>query len=175
MGTDMVWRRGMMPMAFAGHSFSQMSNTALTPLRKNYAMKIRQTRLPDFTAINPMSLSERRRYPRFPFHSQALIDADGQQLNGTLLDISIAGGLVDCAAAQLDIGSRCSLTVCHGKKRAIHVAGTVVHLSSQLSGYLIGIEFSAVDDGLEEKILEVIHLNLASPNLLSREVATLLG
>jgi hypothetical protein len=171
MGTDMVWRRGMMPMAFAGHSFPQMSNTALTPLRKNYAMKIRQTRSPDFTAINPMSLSDRRRYPRFPFHSQALIQFDGQQLNGTLLDISIAGGLVDCAAAQLDIGSRCSLTVCHGKKRAVHVAGTVVHLN----GHLVGIEFSAIDDELEQKILEIIHLNLASPNLLSREVATLLG
>jgi hypothetical protein len=117
-----------------------------------------------------MSLSDRRRYPRFPFHSQALIHFAGQEVNGTLLDISVAGGLVDCAAACLGNGDRCSLVVYHGRKPAIIVAGTVVHLNDNL----VGIEFSAVDDELEEQLLAVIHLNLASPRLLSREVAALL-
>jgi hypothetical protein len=118
-----------------------------------------------------MSLSDRRRQPRFPFHSRATLRLAGRDLRGTLLDISVAGGLFagDIPIAP-QVGEECGLSVLHGIRPAVGVAGTVVHVHE----HLVGIEFSAVDGAVAAALRMIIDLNLGTPHLLERDVAALL-
>jgi hypothetical protein len=117
-----------------------------------------------------MSLHDRRRHPRFAFHSRTVVILAGHYRNGTLLEVSAAGGLVVCEEATMRIGEQCTLIVFNGKRPAFEVAGTVVNVHYPLAG----IEFSAADPGVAECLRSIIALNLGVSLLPAREEAALL-
>lgn len=119
-----------------------------------------------------MSLSDRRRYPRFPFHSRATLLLTDLEFNGTLIDISLAGSLFAIDRDfELPPGAACRLALYHHRRQAgENIRGTVAYCAD----HLIGIEFPSMDDAVERELRQLIDLNLASPRLLERDLPALL-
>ena len=119
-----------------------------------------------------MSLSDRRRYPRFPFHSRAALLLDDLEFNGTLIDISLAGALfaVD-RHLELPSNTECRLAI-HSRRwqSAENMRGTVVYCAK----HLLGIQFLEVGGPAENELRMIIEMNLASPHLLQRDLPALL-
>lgn len=119
-----------------------------------------------------MSLSDRRRYPRFPFHSRAALLLDDLELSGTLIDISLSGALF-AVDQHLDLssGAECRLTIYRGRcNLAESIRGTIVYCAS----HLLGIRFLEIGGGAESELRLMIDMNLASPQLLERDLPALL-
>lgn len=119
-----------------------------------------------------MSLSDRRRYPRFPFHSRAALLLDQIEFNGTLIDISRAGALfaVD-QHLELSPGAECRLVIYHRRRQsAENMRGKFVYCAN----HLLGIQFLEIDGTTESELRLMIDMNLASPCLLERDMAALL-
>ena len=119
-----------------------------------------------------MSLSDRRRYPRFPFHSRGSLQLDVSCHQGTLLDISLKGGLfVPDANPDVRVGGACRLEVFSGGAAGfIALEGSIVHFHD----HLIGIEFKSINEESVRWFQQIIELNLAIPALLDRDVPALL-
>jgi hypothetical protein len=119
-----------------------------------------------------MSLSDRRRYPRYPFHSRAALLLDDRELNGTLIDVSLAGALF-AVDQQIDLpaGTECRLAI-HRRRRqsAESMRGTVVYCDR----HLLGIEFLEIGGAAESELRLMMDMNLASPRLLERDLPALL-
>jgi hypothetical protein len=94
----------------------------------------------------------------------------GRYHNGTLVEVSVAGGLVVCEEATMHVGEQCTLIVFNGKRPAFEVLGTVVNIHYPLAG----IEFSADDQGVADSFHRIIDLNLGALRLPAREEAALL-
>ena len=122
---------------------------------------------------NTMSLSDRRRHPRFPFHSRASLQLDDSLHQGTLLDVSLKGGLfVPDAKSDVSAGRECRLKVFNGGVgRFFALDGSIVHFHE----HLIGIEFKPVSGESLRWFQQVIELNLAIPELMQRDLPALLG
>jgi hypothetical protein len=121
---------------------------------------------------NTMSLSDRRRYPRFPFHSRAALLLNDLELNGTLMDISLAGALF-AVDQHLDVPSltECRLAIYHRRRySAENMYGTVVYCVN----HLIGIQFLEIGRTAENELKLMIDMNLASSHLLERDLPALL-
>jgi hypothetical protein len=119
-----------------------------------------------------MSLLDRRRYPRFPFHSRAAIKVDGCHYQGTLMDISAKGCLfVTDASVRFPVGNPCHVFVLHAPTRkSPSLGGTLAHTHE----HLLGIEFTDIGDEGHEALHQIIEMNLAPANLLERELPALL-
>lgn len=120
-----------------------------------------------------MPLSDRRRFPRFPFHSRAGLTVQGSMCRGTLLDISLGGALFAVGAEHADpLGQACELQLFQldGNPLAAF-QGIVAHRGGDT---LFGIEFVAVGEREREALRQVIDLNLGTPTLLERGVPALL-
>jgi hypothetical protein len=118
-----------------------------------------------------LSLSDRRRHPRFPFHTRATVRLDACEFSGTLVDISLAGALfAGHAETRSKIGEPCNLKVFHGARPDVTIAGAVIHARE----HLVGIEFSSVDEAVAKALRHMVELNLGMPRLLSRDIAALL-
>jgi hypothetical protein len=119
-----------------------------------------------------MSLSDRRRYPRFPFHSRAALLLDDLEFNGTLIDVSLAGALF-AVDQHLDLpsGTECQLAI-HRRRWQFgeKMHGTVVYCAK----HLLGIQFLEVGGTAEDELRLMIDMNLASPRLLGRDLPALL-
>jgi len=119
-----------------------------------------------------MSLIDRRRSPRFPFHSNARLELGYLELEGTLMDISLSGALFASAdPLEVPVEMDCRLTI--GHRRRAHtegIAGRIAHRA----GRLFGIEFLDVDEAAESELRRMLDMNLAPPRLLDRDLATLL-
>ena len=120
-----------------------------------------------------MLLSDRRRHPRFPFHTRGSLLLDGCSHQGTLLDISLKGGLfVPDANPAVPVGRDCLLRVFHGgKEKFVELPGSVVYIHA----HLIGIDFDPVSEDALRWFQQVILLNLAIPALLHRDLPALLS
>ncbi len=119
-----------------------------------------------------MSLTDRRRQPRFPFHSRARLLLGQRESHGTLLDISFAGALF-FPDGHLDASPRteCELTIYrHGRPSLLAIGGEIAHSADDL----FGIRFRAIDDTIEDALRRLIDMNLAVPRLLERDVPALL-
>lgn len=118
-----------------------------------------------------MSLSDRRRYPRYPFHSRAALLLDGRELNGTLIDVSLAGALF-AVDQQIEppTGAECRLAIHRHRQAAGSMRGTVVYRDR----HLLGIQFMEIGGAAESELRLMIDMNLASPRLLERDLPALL-
>lgn len=118
-----------------------------------------------------MSLSDRRRYPRYPFHSRAALLLDDRELNGTLIDVSLAGALfaVD-QQINLPTGTECRLAIHRRRQPAGNMRGAVVYRDR----HLLGIQFMEIDGSAESELRLMMDMNLASPRLLERDLPALL-
>lgn len=117
-----------------------------------------------------MSLHDRRRHPRFPFHSRTVVKIAGRYHNGTLVEVSISGGLVVCEEATMRVGEQCTLIVFNGKRPAFEVVGSVVNVHYPLAG----IEFSTADQDMADSLHRIVDLNVGPLRLPAREEAALL-
>ena len=119
-----------------------------------------------------MSLSDRRRYPRFPFHSRGCLQLGASIHQGTLLDISLKGGLfAPDGNPELSAGQECQLKVFQGgAARFAKLDGRIIHFH----GHLIAIEFKPVSEESLRWFQETIELNLAVPTLVERDIPALL-
>jgi hypothetical protein len=119
-----------------------------------------------------MSLLDRRRHPRFPFHSRGAIAVAGCHYQGTLLDISACGCLfVTDASVDLAPGHACQVLVRHAPRRdAPSFVGIVAHRHD----HLLGIEFVDIGQDAHATLYQIIEMNLAPPRLLERELPALL-
>ena len=119
-----------------------------------------------------MSYTERRRFPRFPFHSQGCLTLDGGEYLGALLDVSLKGALFrtpEPLAAMA--GSPCRLEIFHAG------APCQVAVTARLAYHrhnLFGLEFSHLTEDAWRLLGSVMHMNLAVDTLLHRELPELL-
>ncbi|WP_162888670.1 PilZ domain-containing protein [Dechloromonas sp. HYN0024] len=119
-----------------------------------------------------MSLLERRRSPRFPFHTSAHIVIGNIEHNGTVVDLSASGVLIR-AAEELDcrLGEPCELNLLIGNLPGqVIFRGVVVSQRRQL----LGIEFRNVEVAARLALEKVIEMNLGVPQLLDRDMPALL-
>jgi len=119
-----------------------------------------------------MLLAERRRFPRFPFHSRAMLQINALTHLGTLVDISAKGCLfASDASLRFDIGMHCGISVKEG--RANHFAtfhGNVVHADD----HLIGVEFRDLSEAASKTLDRILSMNLAPNSMVNREMPALL-
>lgn len=119
-----------------------------------------------------MSLSDQRRYPRFPFHSRARLLLDDLESNGTLMDISLSGALFALdKALDLSPDTDCRLDI---YRRRWHPAESIRSSIVYCANHLLGIRFLEIDSAAEGELRRMIEMNLASPRLLERDLPALL-
>lgn len=121
-----------------------------------------------------MSISDRRLHPRFPFHSRGRLSIDdgGNELDGTLIDISLGGALF-AADKHLPIpsGTQCRLAIYQRQRPSFVVMqGLVVDHSRNFTG----IQFQDVGDATAGRLRQLIEMNLGVLHLLERDVGSLL-
>lgn len=119
-----------------------------------------------------MSLTDRRRYPRFPFHSRAQLLFGEAAHHGTLLDISYSGALFS-PDDHIDVPrlTACNLTIYRsGRPTLLAIGGTIMHQGD----HLLGIQFREIDEALGSELRQLIDMNLAVPRLLERDLPALL-
>ncbi len=119
-----------------------------------------------------MSLLDRRRHPRFPFHTRGAIQVDGCHYHGTLMDISAKGCLfVTDASVRFPVGNLCHVLVLHAPRReSASLGGVLAHCHE----HLLGIEFAEISEEAHQALHQIIEMNLAPPRLLERELPALL-
>lgn len=123
--------------------------------------------------MNTTAGAERRRFPRFPFHSRAVMRLGNYVHAGTLLDISYNGALFECPLPGTVVpGDKCYLTVLNdgGRRRGLDVRGSVVYADSAT----IGIQFLPLEWNELGGLMRIIELNLGTQELLSRQLGSLL-
>ncbi len=120
-----------------------------------------------------MVTEERRKNPRFPFHSKGEIRIDCFAYRGALIDFSQFGALFESGIQLLGLshGQKCSLDILQlNDKPLCTIDGNIMHWS----GNMIGIQFLAFEQGRLECLLGVGPLNLAPARLFDRKLAALL-
>jgi len=120
-----------------------------------------------------MSCPERRRHPRFPFHSLAALSLAGEEYRGTLLDVSLNGALfradhLGCLAP----GSSCQLEVFHAGQPGFCTAEARVAYQRES---LVGLQFDSLSAQVRRLLLQVAEMNLAQTALLARQLPEMLG
>lgn len=119
-----------------------------------------------------MSLSDRRRYPRFPFHSQARLLLDDFEWIGTLVDISLAGALVSVdTVLNPPPAAACRLAI---QRRQGAPAASMRGRIAYCADRLLAIQFLEIGGAAENELRLLIEMNLAAPWLLDRPLPALL-
>lgn len=120
-----------------------------------------------------MHASERRRFPRFPFHSQGVLSIAGQPQQGMVLDVSLKGALF-CAdnTFTTSAGNMCSLEIFHAGQPGFCTATALVTYHRE---NLVGLEFVDLTDGARRLLVQLIDMNLAVDTLLERNLLDMLG
>lgn len=119
-----------------------------------------------------MIAPERRRTPRFPFHSKGRLSCPDMDYQGTLIDISLFGALFDAQFTRDAMpGTQCALQVLDLNDALLfNVEGVIAHAEHNR----VGIEFAPMDDERQHKIRHITLLNLAPPGLVERTLPALL-
>lgn len=120
-----------------------------------------------------MSRPERRRHPRFPFHSQGALCLAGAEYRGTLLDVSLNGALFTADHLRdLAPGSVCQLDVFHAGQPGFCTATARVAYQRES---LVGLQFDALSAPVRQLLAQVAAMNLAQEALLTRQLPEMLG
>jgi hypothetical protein len=119
-----------------------------------------------------MLYTERRRFPRFPFHSRACLNLAGAAYTGTLLDVSLKGALFQSAEAHAAMaGSECRIEILHvGEPGPLVVTARLAYQRRDL----FGLEFISLDTETWQMLGDVMNMNLAVDSLLHRDLPELL-
>ncbi len=119
-----------------------------------------------------MVAPERRRTPRFPFHSKGRLSCHDMDCRGTLIDISLFGALFDAPFTRDAVpGTQCALQVLDLNDALLfNVEGVIAHAEHNH----VGIEFAPMEDERQNKIRHIALLNLAPPSLVERTLPALL-
>lgn len=116
--------------------------------------------------------AERRWFPRFPFHSRAVMTIDGVQQEGALIDLSLSGVLFRGRAAIVArTGEGCILDIMQGAGRGVVRASARV---AYAEGELAGLQFKQLDFGTMQGLMRIAEMNLGTPELMKRELGALL-
>jgi hypothetical protein len=119
-----------------------------------------------------MSLLDQRRSSRFPFHSRGTLQIFSTDYHGTLMDISYHGALfISDETFAFQAGTNCSLNVYYGLGKPFL---TLNGMTVQVQKHLVGIEFTALTETVEEALRCLVDLNLGVPQLLDRKLPALL-
>ena len=119
-----------------------------------------------------MLSDERRRHPRFPFHSKGELRLHFMAYRGALIDISLFGALFESRLFQMNVtqGDDCTLEILHLNDDSLFaVEGVVAHTQKNL----IGVQFTPLDKDRQNKLRQIGMLNLAPTTLLDRELPAL--
>lgn len=120
-----------------------------------------------------MPFSERRHFPRFPFHSLGVLGLAGGQHSGTVLDISLKGALFRTVEPlEAMAGNSCSLEIFHSGRPGFHIATAVLAYHRR---NLFGLEFVELTRDARLLLGEVMNMNLAVDALLHRELPEMLA
>lgn len=120
-----------------------------------------------------MPISERRRFPRFPFHSQGALSVAGQPHPGTVLDVSLKGALFRADNVfGASVGNMCSLELFHAGQPGFCTATALVTYHRE---NIVGLEFVDLTDGARQLLAQVANMNLAVDTLLERDLHEMLG
>lgn len=123
--------------------------------------------------IDAMTAEERRRLPRFPFHSKGELSLGLMAYRGALLDISLFGALFEAGLFHFNIapGDACRLKILTlGDESMLAVDGEVAHVRKNL----IGVRFHPLDEGGRRKLAHIGTLNLAPQKVFDRKLPFLL-
>lgn len=119
-----------------------------------------------------MFTNERRRHPRFPFHSKGELRMTATAYRGNLIDISLFGALFEAKLFHFDFAPRedCTLEILQLNDDALFkVKGVIAHNRMNL----IGIQFAPIDSERQNILRHIGILNLAPPSLLNRKLPAL--
>jgi hypothetical protein len=116
--------------------------------------------------------AERRWFPRFPFHTRAVLLCDGVQQEGILLDLALSGALFRGESAiYATPADFCHLDILHGAGRGVVRARVrVVHAD----GDMAGLQFRQLDFGVLQELNRIVEMNLGTPDILKRDLGALL-
>lgn len=120
-----------------------------------------------------MPSSERRRFPRFPFHSQGALSVAGGVHQGMILDVSLKGALFRADSLfGVEDGQMCCLDIFQAGQSGFCSATALMAYRRE---NLIGLEFVDLSDGARQLLKQVIEMNLAVDTLLERDLPAMLG
>lgn len=119
------------------------------------------------------SLPERRRYPRFPFHSRGFLAIGEEQHLGTILDVSLKGALFSSVLpVAAEVGQVCRLEIFHAGQEQVCSAGAVVAYRREA---MVGLELVEMDEPTQQVLRQVVDMHLGVPGLLERDLPQILG
>lgn len=119
-----------------------------------------------------MLASNRRRVPRFPFHSLARLQIEREIFFCQLVDISMGGALLETTETippAFDVP--CSIDIIQLSGRVCFQADAQL---AHIHGRVAGIAFHHLDDSARAALTRIARLNLAPAEILNREVPALL-
>jgi hypothetical protein len=120
-----------------------------------------------------MSASERRRFPRFPFHSQGLLTLAGQAFPGTVLDVSAKGVLFSVEALpEVAAGADCGLEIMQAGEPEFRTSRAQVAYRRER---LLGVEFLDLCEEGHRFLQRVIDMNLGVETMLERGLQDMLA
>jgi hypothetical protein len=116
---------------------------------------------------------ERRCYPRFPFHSSAILTLFPAYHDATLIDLSMRGALVELDnAAAIAEGVPCTLRVLGNEGRQVLEFDAVTAFCN--ADGRVGLEIVQLAPGVEHALRRLIEMNLGTQKLLERDLCALL-
>lgn len=119
------------------------------------------------------SPSERRRYPRFPFHSRGFLAIGEEQHLGTVLDVSLKGALFSSVVPiTADVGQICRLEIFHAGQDQVCSARAVV---AYRRDFMVGLELMEMGEATTQVLRQVVDMHLGVASLLDRDLPQILG
>ena len=123
---------------------------------------------------------ERRKFSRVQFESGASLQLGAHSVPCEVLDLSLKGALLACAAADLVSlaparGDACGLALAlEGSGEAtVTLQGEVVYVAVQQEIVHLGLRCRVIDLDSITHLRRLVELNLGDPALLERELAAL--
>jgi hypothetical protein len=123
-------------------------------------------------SVQNVAPTERRRYPRFPFHRMASILCDTGEYAGSLLDASFNGALFEGAGGLHAALSDCTLIIPFSRdpEEAIRLQASVAYRR----GPCVGLHWVQIDPESTMKLQRLVEMNLGSLKLLERPLLSLI-
>lgn len=119
-----------------------------------------------------MKIEERRRFPRFPFHSRGFLAIGERQHLGTILDVSLKGALFS-SVERLEIapGTACRLEIYYAGQEEVGAATALVAYCRE---GLVGLELHDIDAATCGMLERLVAMNLGVNSLLERPLPEML-
>ena len=116
--------------------------------------------------------TERRRYPRFPFHRMASVVFDTGECSGSLLDASFNGALFEASGVLSARLADCLLIIPFSRdpEEAIRLQAQTVYRR----GPRLGLQWQQMDPESAMKLQRLVEMNLGTLKLLERPLLSLI-